>query len=335
MKEPWEWEESDIQSMIQNLVKESINLDYKGSPSLDPKDEAKKNEISKDISSFANSSGGVVLYGVVEANHIPKNIDSAYDPVVVTREWLEQIINSRIQRRIDGVRINQIELHATQPGKVIYAVSVPQSNSGPHMAADHKYYKRFNFQSVPMEDYEVRDVARRGLAPDLRLRLSFNGEPNCEVSFPGSAQFSTPAVLTGTLVNLSPAPAENLVLFLHIDSRLKTQFPSQAPDLVGSVSESTFQVGGQEVPVKSYRFALSAKDHMPVWEGLEFTFPVGIPSLVFPQTQQLRYVVGWEIHSPGMTPKKGTYDLIWGGWMTETVRITEVQTPDYRLWGYS
>lgn len=34
----------------------------------------------------------------------------------------------------------------------------------------HRYYKRFNFQSVPIEDYEVRDVSRRGEAPDLELQ---------------------------------------------------------------------------------------------------------------------------------------------------------------------
>jgi hypothetical protein len=36
------------------------------------------------------------------------------------------------------------------------------------MAADNRYYKRYNFQSIPMEDYEVRDLARRAEAPDLR-----------------------------------------------------------------------------------------------------------------------------------------------------------------------
>jgi hypothetical protein len=29
------------------------------------------------------------------------------------------------------------------------------------MATDHRFYKRFNFQSVAMEEYEVRDTSRR------------------------------------------------------------------------------------------------------------------------------------------------------------------------------
>lgn len=78
------------------------------------------------------------------------------------------MINSNIQRKIDGIRINPVGL---KTGKCIYVVSIPQSLRAPHMAKDNKYYKRFNFQSVPMEDYEVRDVARRQEGPDLRLNF--------------------------------------------------------------------------------------------------------------------------------------------------------------------
>ena len=37
------------------------------------------------------------------------------------------------------------------------------------MANDNRFYKRFNFQSVPMEEYEVRDVSRRLDSPDLKM----------------------------------------------------------------------------------------------------------------------------------------------------------------------
>jgi hypothetical protein len=38
-----------------------------------------------------------------------------------------------------------------------------------HMAEDHRYYKRFNFQSVPMEHYEVEDVMHRRTASDVHV----------------------------------------------------------------------------------------------------------------------------------------------------------------------
>jgi len=104
---------------------------------------------------------GTIVYGVTENGHLPASIDDGLDPSLTTREWLEQVINSTIQRRIQGIRINQILLNKTRPGHVAYVVSIPSSLHAPHMASDHRFYKRFNFQSVAMEEHEVRDTARR------------------------------------------------------------------------------------------------------------------------------------------------------------------------------
>lgn len=125
------------------------------------KTDGKKKEISKDVSAFANSAGGTIIYGVEEDKHFPTSIDNGFDPRDISKEWIEQVINSTINRRIDGIRIKEIALSGAKNGRSIYAVSIPQSRRAPHMAADKRYYKRFNFESVPMEDYEVRDVSRR------------------------------------------------------------------------------------------------------------------------------------------------------------------------------
>ena len=51
----------------------------------------------------------------------------------------------------------------------IKVVKIPRSEAAPHMARDNKYYKRFNFMSVPMEDYEVKDVLHRIYNPKLNI----------------------------------------------------------------------------------------------------------------------------------------------------------------------
>ena len=43
----------------------------------------------------------------------------------------------------------------------IYVVRIPRSYNAPHMSSDKCYYKRYNFQSVKMEEYEVRDLFHR------------------------------------------------------------------------------------------------------------------------------------------------------------------------------
>ncbi len=161
-----DWDEADIRSLISDGVPESVNLDYKESAALG-KTDGRKKEISKDVSAFANAAGGTIVYGVRENGQIPTEIDGGVDVADISKEWLENVINSTIQPRIDGTHINQIALSA-RPERVLYVVEIPQTMAGgPHQASDHRCYKRYNFQSAPMEDYEVRDVMRRSIGPDL------------------------------------------------------------------------------------------------------------------------------------------------------------------------
>lgn len=154
---------SDIESLIKNEVEENVHLDYKEARALG-KDDPKKVEITKDVSSFANSDGGVIVYGVAEADHKPKAI-THINGKTFTKEWLENIIQ-QIQPRIDGIKIFPIRINGNIE-KSIYVVQIPRSASAPHMAKNHCYYKRINFQSVPMEDYEVRDTYNRVTTPNL------------------------------------------------------------------------------------------------------------------------------------------------------------------------
>src|SRR5258708_3564509 len=109
MKNSWEWEEDDLLELVNAQAKENIELEFKESASLE-NTEKKKEEISKDISAFANSAGGVLIYGMVEDGHVAIGLDDGSDPNVVTKEWLEQVINSTIHRKIESLRVNQIAL---------------------------------------------------------------------------------------------------------------------------------------------------------------------------------------------------------------------------------
>ncbi len=77
MKDAIEWDEADILSLIKDKVQESLTLDYKKSDAL-ARTEGKKTELSKDVSAFANSTGGVILYGMEEDKHYPIKIDGVW-----------------------------------------------------------------------------------------------------------------------------------------------------------------------------------------------------------------------------------------------------------------
>mgnify|MGYP000862458121 FL=1 len=165
------WTESRLQNFITSGIEESLTLEYKSAEALD-RNETKKKEITKDVSAMANSAGGVIIYGIREyaesdKRHLPERI-TPVDRTAFPREWIEQIIQA-IRPRIDGIVIHSVSL-ASGDADVAYIIEIPQSNTA-HQASDHRYYKRFNFQAVPMEDYEVRDVMFREQTPDIALNF--------------------------------------------------------------------------------------------------------------------------------------------------------------------
>jgi len=163
------WTETRLQNFITSEIEESLTLEYKAAEALD-RNETKKKEITKDVSAMANSAGGILIYGISEygdpeRRHLPEKI-TPVDRRKYPREWVEQIIQA-IRPRIDGIVIHSVNLSSGE-NNVAFVIEIPQSNTA-HQASDHRYYKRFNFQAVPMEDYEIRDVMFREQTPNITL----------------------------------------------------------------------------------------------------------------------------------------------------------------------
>lgn len=147
----------DVRGLILNQVEENIHLDYKAAEAL-AKTDGKRKEIAKDVSAFANSDGGLIIYGVKEFQdstnrHLPEKLDPI-DRNNFSKEWLEQVINGGISPRIESIKISSIPIEESS-NKVIYIVEIPKSVTA-HQASDFRYYKRYNFESSAMHDFEVR-----------------------------------------------------------------------------------------------------------------------------------------------------------------------------------
>lgn len=165
------YDQTYLDKLLENKVEESLILEYKSAPSLDRTNQKKVNEISKDVSSFANAAGGIIIYGIEEKGHIPVKI-GPLNRSKVNREWLEQKIQDLIKPRIDGIKIFPIEIDSDE-NQVVYLIEIPQSNTA-HQADDKKYYKRHNFNVLAMHDHEIRDVMNRLKHP--RIELEFTAE---------------------------------------------------------------------------------------------------------------------------------------------------------------
>ena len=252
----------DIEALITNEVEENIHLDYKAAGALD-KDDKKRREITKDVSAFANSDGGIIVYGVSEEDHRPKEL-SFIDGRVYTKEWIENVIQL-IQPRIDGVDIYPIRFGDIE--KTVYVIKVPRSTSAPHMAKDKRYYKRFNFNSEPMEDYEVKDLYNRATVPkleivscmfspkeeddevvyDLMAAIVNNGNRVCE-SY--KLNFYINTALDCKSFSYEPLRVKNSITILG-KNRIKLSSPSQEPIYPG-----------EQLDMGHFKISIEKKNHV-------------------------------------------------------------------------
>ncbi len=307
MKNPLEWDEDDLLEMVKARTQESIELDFKESGSLQATDK-KKDDISKDVSAFANSAGGTIIYGMIEdkVTHVATGLDTGSDPADITKEWLEQVINSKIHRRIDGVRIRQIELTTTHPGRVAYVVNIPSSTRAPHQASDKRFYKRFNFQSVPMEEYEIRDVSRRGETPDLRIDFAL---PKTElIPIPDTTAFN-PISLQAVITNDALEPAKYAIIKVFIDVRLDVVSAQGVGVHIGRNSSIT--IGDKELPGTMLTVTWGIPGKLPIFHAVYSIFDSLL--LKIPTDGRMAnpkyYLIGYEIKSPRM-PIKDSYALL-------------------------
>ena len=169
-----EWTEAKLLALIADQIEESDQLDYKGAKSL-RKSDRERDEIGKDVSSFANAGGGIIIYGISEFSdpprkHLPEKLDPI-DRVEFSREWLEQII-SRIEPRIPNLKIMPVPLSSgTQ--HVAYVVEIPKGETA-HQAPSGRYYRRYNFEALCMKDHEIRDVMNRKRHPTVKSNVVIN-----------------------------------------------------------------------------------------------------------------------------------------------------------------
>ena len=163
-----EYSEDTLLSLIQEKILEHLFLDYKSAKGIDKKENLEKIEFSRDVTSFANSAGGDIIFGIDEKDHLPTKIDGTTD-IIEKKTWLEQIINSNIQPRINGIKVYPV-LIPSQDNAAVLVVHIPQSHTA-HQAKDQKYWCRYGSEKQAMEDYQVRQTMNRMRDPLLQFTM--------------------------------------------------------------------------------------------------------------------------------------------------------------------
>jgi hypothetical protein len=160
-KKPKEVTNEDLNAFLTRKIEENLNLDYKAIQAYYDFD-----KLSKDVSAFANSEGGLLILGISQdkikkgkavVKVLPKEL--TWGEEILSKETLEDNLVGKIQPRIDGIKIQPIR-EGNGSMRVIFLIDIPQSKSRPHMASDKRYYKRLNFRKTPMEHFEIVNLLK-------------------------------------------------------------------------------------------------------------------------------------------------------------------------------
>jgi hypothetical protein len=150
-----------ITDLIARRTEESPTLDYKAEFG-DLSQTKVKRELAKDVSSFANEGGGVVLYGVPEVRDgnvlVPEALPACGIPLYPQlRERIESVLLDAIAPVLPEIHIRVVRI-AGMAGEGLIFVHHPASWNSPHMVTaydDGRYYRRGNFQAVKMHEHDV------------------------------------------------------------------------------------------------------------------------------------------------------------------------------------
>lgn len=153
----------DIENLIKNQIQETKTLDYKREIKLNS--DSEKKEFLNDVASFANTDGGILIYGVTEKKDengqntgFPEEIcgigEINFDKL---KQKIELLILNSIEPNIPNIIIKQFIFGE----KNILFLGINKMNGLPRMVTfnhSNKFYKRNNSGKYLVDIYELNQL---------------------------------------------------------------------------------------------------------------------------------------------------------------------------------
>lgn len=166
-----EIDESELQTLVDNQVPEGKTIEYKSS--LPGNTDGDKKEFLADVSSFANTAGGDLLYGIEEQAGIPTTLTGIQiENVDAQKLRLESMLRTGIDPKLPRVDIHFVAL-VSKPSYYVLILRVQKSWSLLHRVIfkDHgHFYSRHSAGKYSLDVSELRTafVLSATLAEQIR-----------------------------------------------------------------------------------------------------------------------------------------------------------------------
>ena len=171
-----EWGEDDVLALP---AEENDSFERKGARLLDltlpqANEGHVLDELGKQLSAFANSGGGQIIYGISDTGAVD-NGGVARSVKGSTKEWLEDVIPVLTEFEIIGCNVHEIQPKTSGSSSIardksIFVVEVPDSERAPHQSKrDLKYYVRVGGKSRPAPHRLIEDIRNRAKHPKLEV----------------------------------------------------------------------------------------------------------------------------------------------------------------------
>lgn len=175
---------------IRQGQEEHLHLDFKTVSNANLNGADDKKNLAKAVSGFANSSGGLIVWGV-DARKNSLGIDCAkglneISPIQLFVSRLTTLTGQSVSPLVDGI-IHKPIIFSADKGCAV--TLVPESQSGPHMAklGEDRYYKRSGDSFYRMEHFDLEDMFGRRQKPMLKIETDHRRcpeeHPNEELDF--------------------------------------------------------------------------------------------------------------------------------------------------------
>jgi predicted HTH transcriptional regulator len=164
-----ELEDLDLSEFLPSA--EDDRHEYKSSAIKNDKELGDK--IAKAASGFWNSGGGLFVVGV-DGNGQPDGGISLNVGRQSRRDWIDQAISQVMPKSCYVIHSieNSSGCMNIEQGKAVFLIGFGESEIGPHMANDHRYYIRAGAHTEPASHFIVEAIhARRGLRTPLLSHL--------------------------------------------------------------------------------------------------------------------------------------------------------------------